>query len=76
VGASDCEGLIDASMESIPLKRARLGCDVDDASRQRAGPLHLCHFEVITDDPDGGTQHAMLASLRLEGLPCLSELLI
>jgi hypothetical protein len=60
----------------VPLKCARPGRDVDDTSRQRVGPLRLHHFEVITDDPDGGTQHAVLADLCLETLPRLIELLI
>jgi hypothetical protein len=55
VGASDREGSVDASMEGVSLKRACSGRDVDDVSRQRVGLLRLCHLEVITEDPSGGT---------------------
>ena len=51
---SNSEGLIDPDAKVIPLELAHPSHDLDDMSRERAGPLHLHHLKLVADHSEDG----------------------
>ena len=68
------EGLGDPGVKDVLLKLAHPRRDTSGTSRKGAGPLPLCHLQVIIDLHDGGTKKIVMIAFGLKDPPHLGEL--
>ena len=70
----DGEGLGDPDVKSTLLKLAHPSRDTGGTGRKRAGPLLLCHLQVVADRQNSEGQVIILITFSLEKPPHLGKI--